>query len=205
METYTIQNKQRYVIKYLFIKKKILLAGLLIGVSIVSGLHYWQLYQANNLQKSAQAFEKISSQLQANTKQALTAAELFVNEANNIYGILINIELAKIFVEKDDFIAAEKTLFKALAIANVDELKNLLNIKLARIQLALKKPDQALITLEKVKSKGWYTITKNIRGDILLNKGDIDGARFAYSQGIESSGTETMKTILKLKINSLPN
>jgi len=69
----------------------------------------------------------------------------------------------------------------------------------------LNKTDQALITLTQVQDKGWSTIVEDIRGDILLKKVDVAGARAAYSKGIESSGAEMMKTILKIKINSLPN
>ncbi|MGP1947726.1 MAG: tetratricopeptide repeat protein [Arsenophonus sp. NC-PG7-MAG3] len=36
-------------------------------------------------------------------------------------------------------------------------------------------------------------IVEDIRGNVLLKKGDIAGARAAYSKGIESSGSEIMK------------
>ncbi|MDR5612692.1 MAG: tetratricopeptide repeat protein, partial [Arsenophonus sp.] len=174
-------------------------------VGAIIGWNYWQSHQANRLQESAQAFEQISSQLQTGSKQALAAGEQFANETNNIYGVLTNIELAKIAVEKSDIAGAEKALLKALAVAKLDDLKDLINVRLARVQLTLNKTDQALITLTQVQDKGWSTIVEDIRGDILLKKGDVAGARAAYSKGIESSGAEMMKTILKIKINSLPN
>lgn len=206
MEVYTTENEQIDAIKRFFVNKgKALLIGLVIGVGVIIGWNYWQSHQANSLQESAQSFEQISSQLQTGSNQALAAAEQFANETNNIYGVLTNIELAKIAVEKSDIASAEKALLKALTIAKVDDLKDLLNVRLARIQLALNKTDQALISLTQVQDKGWSTIVEDIRGDILLKKGDIAGARAAYSKGIESSGAEMMKTILKIKINSLPN
>lgn len=206
MKVYTNENEQIAAIKrFVFNNGKALLIGLVIVVSAIIGWNYWRTHQANSLQESAQSFEQISSQLHTRSNQALAAAERFANETNNIYSVLTNIELAKIAVEKNDIAGAEKTLLKALAIAKLDDLKNLLNVRLARVQLALNKPDQALITLTQVQDKGWSTIIEDIRGDVLLKKGDIAGAHVAYLKGIESSGAEMMKTILKIKVNSLPN
>ncbi|WP_063656878.1 YfgM family protein [Candidatus Arsenophonus triatominarum] len=206
MEVYTTENEQIDAIKRFFVNNgKALVIGLAVGVGAIIGWNYWQLHQADRLQESAQAFEQISSQLQTGSKQVLAAGEQFANETNNIYGVLTNIELAKIAVEKSDIAGAEKALLKALAVAKLDDLKDLINVRLARVQLALNKTDQALITLTQVQDKGWSTIVEDIRGDVLLKKGDVAGARAAYSEGIESSGAEMMKTILKIKINSLPN
>ncbi|MFS1538480.1 MAG: YfgM family protein [Candidatus Phlomobacter fragariae] len=206
MEVYTTENEQIDAIKRFFVNNgKVLVIVLVVGIGAIIGWNYWQSHQERRLLESAQAFEKISSQLQTGSKQALVVGERFANETNNIYGVLTNIELAKIAVEKNDIVGAEKALLKALAIAKLDDLKDLINIRLARVQLALNKTDQALITLIQVQDKGWSTIVEDIRGDVLLKKGDIAGARTAYSKGLESSGAEMMKTILKIKINSLPN
>ncbi|MFP3029067.1 MAG: YfgM family protein [Arsenophonus sp.] len=206
MEIYSIENNQKDAFKRFFIKNsKTLVIGLTVLVSAIICWIYWQSYQANRLQESAQIFEKISSQLHTGSKQALATAEQFANETNNIYGVLTNIELAKITLEKSDIASAEKALLRALTNAKSDDLKNLINIRLARVQLALNKTDQALITLTKVKDKGWSMILEDIRGNVLLKKGDISGAREAYSKGIRSSGVEIMKEILKIKINNLPN
>ncbi|MFP3013429.1 MAG: YfgM family protein [Arsenophonus sp. NC-QC1-MAG3] len=203
MEIYTTENEQIDAIKCFFINNaKALVIWLVVGVSAIITWNYWQSYQTNNLQKSAQIFEQISSQLQTGSKQALTSGKQFANETNNIYGVLINIELAKIAVEKSDIIGAEKALLNALDKAKLDDLKDLINIRLARVQLDLNKTDQALITLTQVHNKGWSMIVEDIRGNVLLKKGDIAGARAAYSKGIESSGSEIMKAILKIKINS---
>ncbi|MFP3019564.1 MAG: YfgM family protein [Arsenophonus sp.] len=206
MEIYTNENKKTNTIKRFFINNsKELLIALIIGIGAIIIWNYWKLDQENTLQKNAQSFEQISSQFQTGSKQTLINAERFANETNNIYGVLTNIELAKILVEKNDIINAEKKLLNALSIARLKNLKNLINVRLARVQLALNKTDQVLISLTKVESNRWSTIIENIRGDVLLKKGDIVGARRAYLKGIESNGSETMKTILKFKINSLPS
>ncbi|MFW0054064.1 MAG: YfgM family protein, partial [Arsenophonus endosymbiont of Dermacentor nuttalli] len=140
MEVYTTENEQIDAIKRFFVNNgKALVIGLVVGVGAIIGWNYWQSHQANRLQESAQAFEQITSQLQTGSKQALLAGERFANETKNIYGILTNIKLAKIAVEKNDITGAEKALLNALATAQLDDLKDLINVRLARVQLVFNK------------------------------------------------------------------
>lgn len=206
MEVYTTKNDWIDVIKGFFISQyKVLVIGLVIVVSTIICWNCWQSYQVDRLQESAQIFEHISHKLQTDSKEALVESERFADETNNVYSVLTYVELTKIAVKKGDFIGAERLLLKALAIAKLDDLKYLLNIRLARVRLALNKTDQAITTLNQVQDTKWNTIVETIRGDILLKKGDIIGAHAAYSKGVKSTGTEMMKTILKIKINSLSN
>jgi predicted negative regulator of RcsB-dependent stress response len=49
-------------------------------------------------------------------------------------------------------------------------------MRLARVQLQLKQPDAALKTLDSIKGEGWTAIVADLRGEILLSKGDKQGA-----------------------------
>lgn len=91
-------------------------------------------------------------------------------------------------------------------IKNQKKLTALINIRLARLQLALNKTNQALISLNKIKeNSGWEPIIENIRGDILLKLKDTHKALYAYFKGTQSNGPESIKKILKLKIKKLLN
>ncbi|AMA64702.1 hypothetical protein AUT07_00112 [Candidatus Arsenophonus lipoptenae] len=206
MEICSHKNKYIYIIKYFFIKYiKILVVLLVIIVfSIISSI-YWKSYKKYDLQKSAQIFEEISSQLETTSKLSFLSDKKNINNIDNIYVVLLNIKLAKIAVEKNDILGAEKILLKTLEIVKLADLKNLINIRLARVQLALNKIDKSFHTLTKVHSKEWNTIVENIRGDLFLKQGDIINARNAYFKGLESSNAKMLQTILKMKINNLPN
>ncbi|MCK8316058.1 tetratricopeptide repeat protein, partial [Erwinia amylovora] len=60
------------------------------------------------------------------------------------------------------------------------------NLRLARIQLQQKQPDAVLKTLDGVKGDGWASIVADVRGEALLSKGDVQGARDAWGKGIAS-------------------
>jgi predicted negative regulator of RcsB-dependent stress response len=54
-------------------------------------------------------------------------------------------------------------------------------MRLARVQLQMKQADAALKTLDSIKGEGWTAIVADLRGEILLSKGDKQGARAAGS------------------------
>ncbi len=49
-------------------------------------------------------------------------------------------------------------------------------MRLARVQLQMKQADAALKTLDSIKGEGWTAIVADLRGEILLSKGDKQGA-----------------------------
>lgn len=44
---------------------------------------------------------------------------------------------------------------------------------------------------------------QDVRGDVLLAKGDVKGAREAYSKGIESNASQALQVLLRMKLNNL--
>ncbi|WMY96038.1 MAG: tetratricopeptide repeat protein [Arsenophonus sp.] len=193
------------MIKYYFInKKKMLIIGFVIGLNLLIFSYYnWALLSASLLKTQSYFFGKQACQLYLKFKQNFFNNKNFFNAEKNIYSVLSKIEEAKILVEKNDILNAEKALLKALTLTNKKNLQNLINIKLARIQLALNHTEEALLYLMEVDEKSWNIIVENIRGDIFLKKNNVPAARAAYLKGLESDGSENMKTILKMKINSL--
>ncbi|WMY95373.1 MAG: tetratricopeptide repeat protein [Arsenophonus sp.] len=192
------------MIKYYFIKKKILIIGFIIGLNLLILIYYnWQSLYVSFLKTQAYFFGKQSSQSYLKFKEKFFNNKTFLNAEKNIYSVLSKIEEAKILVEKNDILNAEKALLKALTLTDIKNIKNLINIRLARMQLALNHTEKALLYLKEVDEKSWDIIVENIRGDIFLKKNDIPAARAAYLKALESDGSENMKTILKIKINSL--
>ncbi|STW79927.1 membrane protein [Klebsiella michiganensis] len=98
-------------------------------------------------------------------------------DSKNTYGAFASLELAQQFVDKNDLQNAEKQLQQGLTAASDDNLKSVINMRLARVQLQLKQPDAALKTLDAVKGEGWTAIVADLRGEILLSKGDKQGRK----------------------------
>ena len=82
-------------------------------------------------------------------------------------------------------------------------LQAVINLRLARIQLQQNQADAALKTLDAVKGDGWTAIVADIRGEALLSKGDKQGARDAWSKGVESDASPALKQMMQMKMNNL--
>ncbi|MBI6547475.1 YfgM family protein [Xenorhabdus lircayensis] len=206
MQVYTTETEQVDAIKRFFITNgKYLAVGLVLGIGALIGWRYWQTHQTNQLHETAAAFEELNKSLASGSKESVVAVEKFANETNNIYGVMAELELAKHTIGQNDLAQAEKNLLVATGKAKDEDMQSLTNLRLARVQLAEDKTDAALKTLELVKGKGWLVAAEDIRGDILVKKGDIAGARAAYSKGLESDGPQVMKDFIKIKLNNISN
>ncbi|NRN28723.1 tetratricopeptide repeat protein [Photorhabdus heterorhabditis] len=204
MEVYTNENEQVDVIRRFFANNgKAMLFGLVLGAGALIGWRYWQSHQTNQLQASAEAFEQVNRSLISDVKESHVAAEKFASEANNSYGVMAHMQLAKLAVEKNELAKAEQFLSTAVEQTKNEDLQALVNIRLARVQLAEGKADVALKTLELVKGSGWVAVAEDIRGDALVKKGDLAGARAAYTKGLGSDSPQAIKSMLNLKLNNL--
>lgn len=61
---------------------------------------------------------------------------------------------------------------QGLAATSDENLKAVINLRLARVQVQLKQADAALKTLDAIKGEGWTAIVADLRGEALLSKGD---------------------------------
>ncbi|MBC8653229.1 tetratricopeptide repeat protein, partial [Providencia vermicola] len=179
--------------------------GLVIGVGGVFGWNYWQSHKTNILQESAQKFETVSTQLRSGSEQSIVAAQKFAAETDDVYSAMMGLELAQIAVDKGDLANAQTALTNALAKAKTVDMQDLINLRLARVQLAQGNADGAIASITNIKGKSWQATAQDVRGDALLHKGDKAGAKAAYTQGLESEGSQSLRGILTLKLNNVSN
>ena len=201
MEVYTNENDQVDAIKRFFANYGApLVIGLVIGVGGVFGWNYWQSHK-----ESAQKYETINTQLRSGSEQGVIAAQKFAAETDDVYSAMMGLELAQIAVDKGDLANAQTALSNALAKAKTVEMQDLINLRLARVQLAQGNADAAIASVANIKGKSWQATAQDVRGDALLHKGDKAGAKAAYAQGLESEGSQSLRGILTLKLNNVSN
>ncbi|PCM46052.1 YfgM family protein [Marinobacter sp. ANT_B65] len=193
-------------------------SSLLIGVgaalAIVFGWQAWQNHQeqqraeaANQFATLLNAFANEADETSGNTVAfiATTLREDFTDSAYAVYGNLI---LARQqLVEEDDAEAAIDSLQWALEKTGEHEaLALVVRNRLARAQFAAENYDDALATIDgagSVETTGAFAaIFSELRGDILLAKGNEEGARDAYLAAREQS-QQGGSGILELKLSDL--
>lgn len=204
MEVYTTENEQVDALRRFFAENgKALAVGIVLGIGALVGWRYWQNHQSASMMAASESYEQTSMVLAAPKSADVTAAEKFIQANSNNYGVLAAMQLAKYFVDQGDFAKAEQQLLTAQSNVKDENLLALINLRLARVQLQEKKLDEALKTLEGVKGEGWMTMMQDVRGDVLLAKGDSKGAREAYSKGIESNASPALTAMMRIKLNNL--
>lgn len=204
MEVYTTENEQLDAVRRFFIENgKALAVGVVLGIGALLGWRYWQSHQNANMMAASDAYQQASEQLAAGKADDVATAEKFIQANSNNYGVLAALQLAKHFVEQNDFAKAEQQLVMAQSQTKDESLLAMINLRLARVQLQEKKLDEALKTLDGVKGDGWLAMVQDVRGDILLAKGDTKGARDAYSKGIESNASQALAGLMRMKLNNL--
>lgn len=115
------------------------------------------------------------------------------------------LQLAQHEVDQKNFAKAEQQLAWAQGQTKDENLKSLIDLRLARVQLQENKLDDALKTLDLIKATGWVAMAQDIRGDVLVKKGDVKGAREAYSKGLASDASQSLQGLLRMKLNNLSN
>jgi predicted negative regulator of RcsB-dependent stress response len=206
VEVYSTENEQVDAIKQFFKNYGLtIVLAAVIGFGGVFGWKYWQSHQTNRLQESAGAFATVSEALAKPTPENIALAEKFVTDTNDIYGALASLELAQIAIDANDLVSGERHLTNAVAKVKNDAFADMLNLRLARVQLALDKTDAALVSLEQVKGKAWNGMKNYIRGDVLAKKGDNAGATTAYRSALTDENAGAIRSLVELKLNNLSN
>ncbi|WP_147199184.1 YfgM family protein [Pantoea sp. CCBC3-3-1] len=205
MEVYSNENEQVDALKGFFAQNgKALVVGVILGIGALAGWRYWSTHQDGSSREASARYQQVSTALDASKPETLNAAAKFASENSNTYGALASLDLAKRYVDSNQLDKAAAQLQSGLKATKDANLQAVLNLRLARIQLQQKQPDDVLKTLDAIKGDGWTAIIADVRGEALLSKGDSKGARDAWSKGIASDASPALKEMLQMKMNNLP-
>jgi predicted negative regulator of RcsB-dependent stress response len=206
VEVYSTENEQVDALRRFFIEYgKALAIGVVIGIGALLGWRYWQSNQQAEMTGASQSYQQASEALTGGKADGVALAEKFIEKNANNYGVLAALQLAQHEVDQKDFAKAEQQLAWAQGQTKDENLKSLIDLRLARVQLQENKLDDALKTLDLIKATGWVAMAQDIRGDVLVKKGDVKGAREAYSKGLASDASQSLQGLLRMKLNNLSN
>ncbi|MDV7105293.1 YfgM family protein [Vibrio sp. TH_r3] len=166
-------------------------AVILGGVLGLGGLFGWRFYQDSVIEAKeavsndyAQVIERLSTEGVAVKQQA----EQFIqSNADTEYAVLAALQLAKVQVDAGEFEQALQQLQWAKANTKDNVIAPLINFRIARIQAQNEQFDDAISTLDSLDSNAWAGRVAELKGDILLRKGDKEGAYSAYTQAQQAS------------------
>ncbi len=183
-----------------------IIAGIALGAGGLAGYRWYQERRDTQAETASARYEEL---VDAFTRRDRVRGMTLLDELNREYswtpyaslGTLI---AARVQVEANELDKAAAGLKSVMDNADDEELKMVARLRLARVQSAQGKHDDALATL-KVDAAGEFAPRiADTRGDVLLAKGDRDGALREYlaARTAESDGRLDVD-LLDLKIRDL--
>jgi predicted negative regulator of RcsB-dependent stress response len=183
-----------------------IIAGIALGAG---GLGGWRWYQDRREAQAETASARYEELVDAFSRRDTVRGTTLLDELNREYswtpyaslGTLI---AARVQVDANELDKAAAGLKSVMDNAKDDEIKMIARLRLARVQAAQGKYDDALATLKVEKAGEFAPRIADTRGDVLLAKGDRDGALREYlaARNAENNGRVDFD-LLDLKIRDL--
>lgn len=182
-----------------------IIAGVAIAVVGLSGWRWWQGRQDQNMAWAARLYNEMAADFDRNDSAnvARLAKQLETDYAGSGYADHAVLVTARMNLQEGKKALAAEDLQKLMASTKDKELALVARLRLARVQIDLKKPDDALRTLEGATPGAFAARFAEVRGDALYAKGDREGALKAYREALRPDDPTIDTELLTLKINSL--
>lgn len=160
---------------------KAVVLGAVIGLGGLTGWRYYQSEVQSAKEQASDAYTQVINALENGNANAAADIQAFIAaHESSQYSVLAALQLAKIQVQHGDLDAAAEQLNWAISHTKDAAILPLAQTRLARIYAEQQGYDKALAELDKVTAEGWQAKIAELRGDILLQKGDVIAAREAY-------------------------
>ncbi len=188
--------------------------GFLVGVIVLSllavgGWRWWQSHTVGQAEAASNAYDTILQTFDAGkVEEALTQVEaLRKDHPKSGYVLLADLAAVRVQVSRDELDKAEARLKQILSRPIDTQVKSLVELRLARVQSALGRHDQALATLGTADRGAHQSAFAEVRGDVTLVKGDKAGALREYEAARKILTAEDVAAgineMLDLKISDL--
>ena len=190
--------------KYLLLLSLILLGGGIIG------WEYWSQNKVTKLQNSSDMYESFINALNdSELDQKAMAEEIVQKYPNSLYADLVTFHLAKIFVDQNDLNKAEEYLRWILdrhdskCGSDFDPIEVTARLRLARVLIANENPEKAIEVIEH--SQTLNGSLYEVKGDAEEQLGQFSQAKLSYLKALESTQSQSIQALLKMKLANLDN
>lgn len=181
--------------------------GVALGLAGLAGWNWWQDRRETQAETASARYEELLDAFTRNdpTRGLTLLEELKSDYAWTPYPALGSLVAARVQVDANELDKAAASLRFVMENSHDDEVKTIARLRLSRVLSAQGKHDDALALLDAPGAGEFAPRVADIRGDILLAKGDREGALREYlAARTASAGDGTLDVdLLDLKIRDL--
>ncbi len=191
-----------------------ILVGVVLVVGGVLGFQGWQNHVRDTGEAAAAIYAnlleatRLDSPFDEHDEESLQTAQFLASQLKNeysgsSYAHFAALLMAKQAVEAGDLDAAGAELAWAMDDGVDESLRPVVVMRLARVQNAQGRQQDALKTLLSVEPGEHEPSWREVRGDIYLAMGDRELARESYEQALAALENPQSRPILQIKLNDL--
>jgi len=180
--------------------KAVILGGVL-GLGGILGWNYYQDSVIAEKNAASDSYTQAITLLAESGSNAVTEVQSFIDaNPSTEYAVLAAMQLAKVQVDAGNIDAAMTQLNWAKANTKDETVKPLVDFRIARISAQQGETDKALEQLSAISSAAWQGRVAELKGDILLQKGDKEAAYSAY---VEAQQAGDASSAIQMKLDDL--
>lgn len=173
---------------------------------VIAGYRYWDWHHNKIVQQASNTYENLMVALSNNNDESVQAYanDLINSYGRTIYADVARLSLAKIHIDHNDYTKAKAELAEVASHSEAHSLRQIANIRLARLLIEEKSFEQALNQLNTVQGRTYIAVIDELRGDIYAAKGEYKLAIDAYRKAMTATGAAHAGNLfLEMKTNEL--
>lgn len=163
-----------------------ILGGIGVGLAAIFGWQWWQHSKAQHKVDAATLYQALEEAAGENNGELVEriANELGERYGDTLYGPMGLLQQADQKLGAGDLAAAETALKRAIELSRDPAIAGLAKLRLAQIELAAGKAQEALARLDSINKGDYAGLVAEIRGDALLVLGRNEDAISAYQDAL---------------------
>lgn len=180
-----------------------IVSGVALGLALLGGWNYWQAYRDKRAMAAADIYSRIDTALkERNIDKAGTLMNGLSSDFDtSAYAQEARLLIAKADVDSGKYDDAAKLLREVSEKSKDKELSQIAQLRLGRVLVQQAKYDEAVKLLEAQTTGAYAAQAREVRGDALLAKGDMEGARAEYAAALAGGlDAQIDRTMLELKL-----
>ncbi|EIJ44266.1 hypothetical protein BegalDRAFT_3452 [Beggiatoa alba B18LD] len=204
---YQTENEQVEAIKQWFKENgSSILIGVAIGFGLLFGWRAWESYVAQTAEMSSMTYEQL---VEAVEKKQLdssreTLTRLQKEHGDSLYAVLGAFQLAAEEVEANNFATAHEQLAWVLNQPAFPAFVHIARLRNAKLYLAENNIAEAKKLIDGVKVGEFAPAYAELRGDIASLEGQLEAAKTAYTQALESKElSSNVRQYIQIKLDNL--
>lgn len=182
------------------------IAGLVLGISGLTGWNFWQNYKLERAEAAGAVYsELVAAADRLDLDLASTSLEALQSDYSSTpYLAQGRLMLAKLHVTRGEFAAAADQFETIVSQTDDPELEQIARIRLARTLLAADESTRALEVLDLSRAGAFEPRFHEVRGDILLSRGETAAAMEEYARALEGPQDGVIdRQAVQLKLDSI--